>query len=109
MKLGRCENCETLRDMLQAADRRYDQLMEKYHSLRVNGANAASVGLAPMKRDLLPADDAIEFICEKYPHFRGLRQQLQRFVNMERQKPNADEDKIAVMVREWERQEDDGN
>lgn len=109
MKLGRCENCETLREMLQAADRRYDALMVNYHTLRVTGANSVAVGLAPKKRDLMPADEAIEVMVEKYPHFRGLRQQLQRFVHMERVKPNADEEKIAVMVRDWNSTEDDGN
>ena len=109
MKLGRCENCDTLREMLDATATRYDQLMEKYHALRVSGANSVPVGLDPVKRNLMPADEAIEVMVEKYPHFRGLRQQLQRFVHMERVKPNADEEKIATMVRDWNSTEDDGN
>jgi hypothetical protein len=101
MKLGRCENCDTLREMLESSEKRYAGLMQNYHDLRTLGANAAAVGLQPVKRNAKPADEAIEAVCEQYPHFIGLRKKLQRFVNMERQKPNADEAVIATMVREW--------
>lgn len=110
MKLGRCENCETLREMLDAAHARYDVLMGNYHALRVGGANAQPIGLPIATRPAKPADQAIEAMCEKYPHFIGLRKQLQRFVNLERQKPNADEERIAKEVQDWQSDtEDDGN
>lgn len=100
MKLGRCENCETLREMLDAANTRYDRLMTNYHDLRVTGANATPTGLPIRTRELKPADQAIEDMVERYPHFVGLRKKLQRLVNIERQKPNADEEAIAALVRE---------
>jgi hypothetical protein len=101
MKLGHCENCDTLRGMLEAERQRYDTLMQNYHALRVNGANTQPLGLPVATRPAKVADQAIEVVCEKYPHFIGLRKRLQRFVNMERQRPDADEEKIAKMVIEW--------
>lgn len=109
MKLGRCENCDTLREMLHASEKRNTDLMEKYHALRTLGANAASVGLPPASRSKAEADQAIEQMVEKYPHFRGLRRRLQQFVHAERQKPNADEAKIATMVVDWPTDDEDGD
>jgi hypothetical protein len=108
MKLGRCENCETLREMLEASERRHADLLEKYHALRVSGANSQAVGLSPVQRSLKPADLAIEDMVERYPQFgSGLRKRLQRIVHIERQKPDADEEQIAALVREGQAEVDD--
>lgn len=109
MKLGRCESCEMLREMLDHERKRYDTIVDAYRELRVQGANPHAVGLPVASRQLKPADEAIERMVERYPHFRGLRQRLQRFVNLERQKPNADEAKLATMVTEWQTSDGEGD
>lgn len=87
---------------------RYDALLEKYHALRVVGANPNDAkGLAPASRPSLPADLAIETIVERFNGNVALRRRLQRFVNLERQKPNADEERIAHAVLHWSSEEDE--
>lgn len=85
-------------------EKQYDKLFDAYHGLRTSGANAQPAGLAPVKRSLLPADLAIEDVCEAKGNPIGLRKILQRFVNLERQKPNYDdaaERAVADRVRNW--------
>ena len=93
-------------ELVKQRDTAYDTLLEKYHSLRVSGANTQPVGLPVATRSRKAADLAIESMVEKYPHFRGLGRRLQMFVHTERQRPNADEDRIARMVVEWPTDED---
>lgn len=97
---GKCESCAEW-------SARYDALLAKYHELRVQGANPAEPkGLAPAQRSQKPADLAIEEMVERFNGNAALRRRLQRFVNLERQKPNADEDKIAHRVLHWSEPEE---
>jgi hypothetical protein len=82
-------------------ERQYDKLFDAYTALRVAGANPTPAGLAPMQRSQKAGDIAIDDVCEAKGNPIGLRRILQRFVNIERQKPDADEAAIADMVRHW--------
>jgi hypothetical protein len=84
----------------ELAERRYDDLLEKYHELKASGA-AAREGLPPAERSRLAADLAIEDVVEQRGGGDRLRRVLRRFVNVERQRDDADEDKIAERVRRW--------
>jgi hypothetical protein len=94
--------------MMEQERARYDDLLEKYHALRVSGANAPqSVGLPPAQRPAKPADEAIETVVARFGGNSRLRRQLQKYVYTERMKPDADEDKIAESVLVWRDPEDD--
>jgi hypothetical protein len=82
-------------------ERQYDKLFDAYTALRVSGANPTPTGLPPMQRSQKAGDIAIDDVCEAKGNPIGLRRILQRFVNLERQKPDADEDRIARDVRHW--------
>lgn len=109
MKFGSCESCATLREVLEFERKRFEMLSEKYHELRVSGANApeGAKGLAIAPRPSKPADQAIETIVDRSNGNVALRRRLQRFVNLERQKPDADEDTIADRVLHWSSGEDE--
>lgn len=102
MAFGKCESCATLRELIEAERLRYTDLLEKYHSLKLEGAtnNAGIRGLEPATRSTKPADEAIETMMGRFGNNPLLRKRLQRYVNLQRQK-NAEEDAIAHSVLHW--------
>lgn len=81
--------------------KQYDALLDKYHALRAAGANPTSHALPPAPRPAKPADEAIESVVERFGGNAKLRRRLQKYVNLERQKPDADEERIAENVLHW--------
>lgn len=141
MKIGRCEDCQTLHAQIERmrqeqdeqrtawahtaqenkirwafeqnererTQQRYDDLLAKYHELRLQGANPAEErrGLAPAEPSKKAADRAIDDVVERFHGNVALRKRLQRFVNLERQKPDPDEEKIADRVLHWSTPDDE--
>lgn len=90
---------QTARERMEA---KYDDLLAKYHELRVGGANPAEErkGLAPAERSLKPADQAIETQMERWGNNPLLRKRLQRYVHEQRTR-NIEEETIAHSVLHW--------
>lgn len=83
-------------------DHNLEKMREMYHALRTSGANApSSLALEPAAKPSRPADIAIEEMVELRGGGDRLRRVLRRFVNLERQKPDADEERIAERVKKW--------
>jgi hypothetical protein len=96
----------TWQQMYEAERARHDVTLERMHQLRVAGANAQPAGLPPVERPSKPADKAIEqVVSQRYGSntLMGslLRRELQKYVLAERQKPDADEERIADKVLHW--------
>lgn len=102
MAFGKCDSCATLRGQVVALETMYGDLLEKYHALRVAGANPEQErrGLAPVSRSLKPADEAIETIVARFGNNPLLRKRLQRYVNLQRQR-NVEDATIAESVLHW--------
>lgn len=82
-------------------DHNLEKMREMYHALKVTGASAPTIGLMPEAKSRLAADVAIEDQVEARGGGDRLRRVLRRYVNMERQKSDANEDAIAERVRKW--------
>lgn len=85
-------------DQAQDANR---SLTAELLTMRHTGFVSGPQRMEPVKRPSRPADLAIEEVVEQRNGGAALRRVLQRYVNLERQKADADEDKIAERVKHW--------
>lgn len=91
---------------VREANARYDVLSERYHALRVSGANAVPVGMEAAPVPTLASDLAIEDVVSKYGNNPRLRRVLQRF-QAEQRRQNTDEGKIADRITNWRDPDED--
>lgn len=89
-----------LRADLAAADTRYDDLLRMYHEARTVTIQNTVAPMKPVERSKLAADMAIDDVVEARGGNAILRRQLQRYVNLERQK-GTPEKKIEASIRDW--------
>ena len=81
--------------------RRYDELLDKYHALKVTGARPPLEAVEPS-----PVDEAIDAKVRQFGNSTRLRRLLQSFATRERLR-GADDDTIIARVMDWSSKADE--
>lgn len=97
MAFGKCESCQTLRELLTASEQRSADLLSKYHELRLAGANPA---VKPQFMPAQPPSKVEEAITERAGANGALRRHLSRWAASQQAAGKTDAE-IVKAVTVW--------